>query len=72
MAYDALYNRTELKRELDRPSLLLIDAPGARVSGDGDLTELLSVKQALVDVNAQGHVMDQVAAHMQSPPIAWK
>lgn len=72
MAYDALYNRTELKRELDRPSLILIDAPGRRISGDGDAAEMLAVKQALVDVNALGHVMDQVTAHMQSPPINWK
>lgn len=72
MAYDALYNRTELKRELEKPSLLLIDAPGQRISGAGGSAELLSVKQALVDVNAGGHVMDQVTAHMESPPIAWK
>ena len=72
MAYDALYNRTELKRELERPSLLLIDAPGRRISGDGAAAETLSIKQALVDVNALGHVMDQVTAHLQSPPINWK
>lgn len=72
MAYDALYNRTELKRELEKPSLLLIDAPGQRISSSGDAIELLSVKQAFVDINAGGHVMDHVTAHMQSPPIAWK
>lgn len=71
LAYDALYNRGELKRELGRPSLLLIDSPGARLADNGAMVEKIAVKQALVDVNARGHVMDQVTAHMQSPPISW-
>lgn len=71
IAYDALYNRTELKRELSRPHLLLIDEPSAALAGTGGSTERISARQALIDINAPGHVMDHVTAHMKAPPLHW-
>lgn len=72
IGYDALYNRTELKRELSAmKAQRLIDQPGQRLHGGGFVGERLAVKQALVDVNAPGYVMDHVTRHMGSPPIVW-
>lgn len=72
-AYDALFNRTELKRELSSAQAhRLIDAPGQRLTGHGLTGERLAVKQALVDLNPPGYVMDHVTAHFGSPPIRWE
>ena len=72
IAYDALYNRTELKRELGAQApLLLVDEPTHRLTGDGAARELLSARQALISSDADGRVMDHVTAHMKSPPIHW-
>lgn len=74
IAYDALYNRSELKKELERKDgmSLMIDEATHRLTGDGSKTEVLSAKQALISINAPGFVMDQVTAHMKAPPIDWK
>ncbi|MBB5038266.1 hypothetical protein [Prosthecobacter dejongeii] len=72
IGYDALYSRTQLKRELEtQKKLLMIDEASHRVTGDGASTEILAAKQALVSVDAAGHVMDHVTRHMKSPPIFW-
>lgn len=60
LAYDALHARAALKKMIEKKTpLLLIEQSGGP-------------KQALVTMNSQGRVMQQVEKHLKAPPLKWK